>query len=789
MNIPLYKKQATCFEQAVLNKDGVVVGLQHGKCYKYASFPDEVQYSNFILSDHPKARFTNEMLWQHCKTFVDIDTTLTLKELGFDSRKDFISKFDKFIIQQFQNRLGIKVKKKQLLWSDSCRPGKTSFHLVINLEDWYWHNEDRSMLRNFMKAVAQESLYVEGFHTLQNKDGAYHQTSIIDLQVYGKNRLMRSLGCRKEGIKTCLLPVKGTLCQKNIIDHMIGVYETSELQRLKYNSQISSQVKPIDLSIVERIAQRNESRVTEITGGLIKCRNLNKQRCCSLTGKIHDSNHIYMINKREGIYLHCFACPGHQKLVHKWDTSTLFGTYGSYKNILKTYASSPDDVSLELVHRYFKESVVFIDNPNNCYYVVKENCPVNGFQNKLRHPQNIIVQNLFHKNSDVILKLSNQDKKVKFSDELARLCKTRQLPCYNDAQWIPFNSRTTFRPSIDSNVYNLFPGFALENVVCDWKSVNWKETNCFQLLFRNLCNENEESFNYLIHFLAHKLQKPFVKLPICHLWINSKPGTGKSSLQVLLSRLFATNHNENITLSYSNLNTFTGKFNSELKTNLWVSLEEMKDTGKIKYDNFLKDFVSNQNIFIEKKGVDRMYHMNYSTCMMFSNDCFVNKVNELDRRQVFYDCSDTDRNDKKFFDQLYSEFDSLPIMKAIYEFLVALEISEWNYRDIPENRTRDKLQQLSKDVNIRFIEYLLNTEFSYDTTRTLTQEQLYYEWGSFIESQGVQHYRRDQNYVCTMFELFLDINVSKDRDYTINRELMLNKLSQYSNKKSKKDKE
>ena len=43
-----YKKQAHCFEQAELNNDLIIVGVQHGKCYKYSSFSDEQAYSSYI---------------------------------------------------------------------------------------------------------------------------------------------------------------------------------------------------------------------------------------------------------------------------------------------------------------------------------------------------------------------------------------------------------------------------------------------------------------------------------------------------------------------------------------------------------------------------------------------------------------------------------------------------------------------------------------------------------------------------------------------------------------------
>jgi phage/plasmid-associated DNA primase len=260
--------------------------------------------------------------------------------------------------------------------------------------------------------------------------------------------------------------------------------------------------------------------------------------------------------------------------------------------------------------------------------------------------------------------------------------------------------------------------------------------------------------------------------------VAQKQGVGKSSLLVLLSRIFATNSQENICLSHNNLATFCGRFNAELSTNLWVALEELKADRK-KFDSFLKDFVSNSHILLEKKGQDRVFVSNYSTCLLFSNDLNVTRVDSLDRRQVFYECSDACRNDADFFSELYQEFDDPRIMKAIFMFLLSLDLSKWDYRVFPETQTRRKLQNISKNINHRFAEFILQTDLRDRKTLTCDRAELFMLWQQFIEDEGVVLCsKRDRNYVCNSFEISLEV-VLENGVYHLERAHLQNKLKEF----------
>ena len=759
--IVFHKRQAPCLESAQRNEDQVVFARElQGGGYEYASFSTEEQYANYILEGNT---FCNELLLRETHTYFDCDCPCSLSQLGF-SKDEFIAKFSKFIQEMFSKLLGIKVKKKQLRWSDSCRETKTSFHLVVALDDFYW--KDREQLKHFVERIRESSLYHRGFYSFLEKNNAYYKESIIDPKVYTKRRLFRTVGCCKTCNKIPLVPYKKRLTVKTILDHLVSVTDIEERQELTFQKTKKQKKEPLDLDLLEKIAREHGSTIHSTEGSLITCRNLEKERVCTLTGEKHLSNHCYLVRKRDGLHLFCHGCPGHSKIVHEFDNQTEFGTYESYKTLLKQ-----PDIDISVIQRYMRESIVFIDSPGDPHYVTTTSVPCDGFHNKLVGRGLVMCQNLFHRASDIILG------NLKFSAVLSDLAKRRALPCYNKTVWLPFSRRSKTQPTIDRNTMNLFPGFSLENVQCDWKNIKFEDTMCYQLLYRNLCNENSETFDYLVSSISHKLQKSFQKLPIAHVWAGSKPATGKSSLLTFLSRIFGVNQNQKTCISFSNISSFCNRFNHIMGSNLWISLEELKSNGKLReFDNYLKDFISNPFTIQEKKGVDKTYTRNFSTCLLFSNELNVVKCDSLDRRMVFYECSDKCRNDATFFTKLYAEFDDVPTMKAIFEYFLTKDIQDWNYRDLPVTKTRQKIITLSRDINLRFIEYLLKFEVLSDIE--IEKSELFMMWGQFTDCEGITHYRRDSNYVCSLLEMTLGIDAQNSR-YFMKRERLLEKLREY----------
>ena len=154
------------------------------------------------------------------------------------------------------------------------------------------------------------------------------------------------------------------------------------------------------------------------------------------------------------------------------------------------------------------------------------------------------------------------------------------------------------------------------------------------------------------------------------------------------------------------------------------------------------------------------------------------KCDQLDRRMVFYTCNNEVRNDKTFFDKLYAEFDSIPVMKSCFEYFMKLDISGWDYRKFPITKIRKKIIACSRDINLRFIKYLFKSVLLSPISH-ISRHELFMYWSEFVLEHGIQHYKRDLNFVCSSFELTMEVDYDeKNNAYELDRRDVSEKLRQ-----------
>ncbi len=758
-SVTTFKTLKPCLESATNNQDEVVCGIQNtGAGYSFTSFATQESFVNYLLSGAPDSKFANELLCGPTLSFFDFDAKCSLEELQWQTIKALVGFLTDFLQKSYKKYLNVTLKKKSFKWSNSTRPDKVSLHCVIQHADFFWSAERRCELKHFVQQLSKDSLNFQGLYTYEDIQGQLVKKTIFDPKIYSRNRLFRCLGCSKRQHNVPLTPFPSRpITLKLLLDHLVSVVDTDERTELRFKKQHTVHTsETLDKNVLESIAREHGATISKTEGCLIICKNLTKTRTCTLTGTVHEHNNCYMVKTHNELLFFCHGCPGKHKVVHTFSEASEFGTYESYKRLLCAWKKEHDSVTETLIRDYMKQSIVFIDQPGDPHYCTKTTVPCDGFKNKLFGKGIVQCQNLFARSSDIVLK--DGDDVLKFSSILADLSKTRELPSYNKTVWLPHCKRSKYRPVVDKNTLNVFPGFALTDVETDWKAVDFKKTHVYRLLFENLCNEKQDCYDYLERSIAMKLQKSWVKLPICHIWCGSKPGVGKSSLLTFLSRMFTVGMSENeICLSFSNIGSFCHRFNNCLSKNLWVSLEEVKSNGKLTdFDNYLKDFVSNPFVINEKKGIDKEYKRNYSTCLLFSNERTIVKCDSLDRRMVFYETGGKqNRNTAGFFDKLYAEFDSIPVMKACFEHFLAVDLEAWNYRQFPVTKIRKKIIACSRDINVRFGLFLYKSQGA--EVRLASAYEIYGDWEIFCDEHGVTHYRRDSNYVCSMLELTFDL--------------------------------
>ena len=110
------RTQAPVLQSRQQNKDEVVFVTSIGTTqFLYNTFPTQFDLAQFIMSDHPGAKYCNELLYGHtCVGYYDIDSTETLESLGFSSETEFIEKVTEFFKTNYKKYVGIELKNKHI---------------------------------------------------------------------------------------------------------------------------------------------------------------------------------------------------------------------------------------------------------------------------------------------------------------------------------------------------------------------------------------------------------------------------------------------------------------------------------------------------------------------------------------------------------------------------------------------------------------------------------------------------------------------------------------------------
>ena len=153
----MFRKQKDCLEQRAIAKDAIVFctfieGIRH-----YSSVADHDEYACYILSEESGSDYCNELLWSHTHSYCDLDCPHTLKALGF-TQTEFVEAFSDLLVSSFDKHLGVAITPNDCIWSCSTREGKTSYHVKIASNAFYW-------------PVSQRKTSMKTFWRLENTSG------------------------------------------------------------------------------------------------------------------------------------------------------------------------------------------------------------------------------------------------------------------------------------------------------------------------------------------------------------------------------------------------------------------------------------------------------------------------------------------------------------------------------------------------------------------------------------------------------------------------------------------
>ena len=212
-----------------------------------------------------------------------------------------------------------------------------------------------------------------------------------------------------------------------------------------------------------------------------------------------------------------------------------------------------------------------------------------------------------------------------------------------------------------------------------------------EFLHTVICNNNVALFDYLIHYLAHMLQRPHEKPGIMIVFLSGQ-GCGKGTFYKLLGRVWSRT-----TLQVCDINEVIGQFNAALERNYVVCMDEALFAGDKKSLDKLKSLVTEPKCRIEQKHQPSRSIDSYHRFFASSNhDHFVH-VDKDDRRFLFIRVSSVHKQDQIYFDAVNDALDDDAVIAAMMHDLANLDLTGFNIRKRPltEEHLSQRLQSLS----------------------------------------------------------------------------------------------
>lgn len=208
-------------------------------------------------------------------------------------------------------------------------------------------------------------------------------------------------------------------------------------------------------------------------------------------------------------------------------------------------------------------------------------------------------------------------------DEVERMLVTKFLN-----QEIEIYENIVFKPTskVDKLTYNIWKGWGVS-------PVNGDCSKFLNHLKENICNSDENLYEYFLDWMAHLVQKPEVKAYIPALVLRGNQGSGKGTFVSYLSGILDQSAFGHLTSK----ETFFNNFNSELSNKLLVFADEITWAGNHQEAAKLKTFISETSQRIEFKGKDAIYQDNFARLIISSNSDWVAPVEKGDRRYVVTD--------------------------------------------------------------------------------------------------------------------------------------------------------
>lgn len=230
--------------------------------------------------------------------------------------------------------------------------------------------------------------------------------------------------------------------------------------------------------------------------------------------------------------------------------------------------------------------------------------------------------------------------------------------------------------------YNMWQGFT-----CEAKPGAKHEL--FLSHMKNVvCGGQPVYYDYLIKWMARAVQKPDTQGEVAVVF-RGEMGAGKGTVAVEFGKIWGRHF-----LQIADPKHLVGSFNLHLRDAVIVFADEAFYAGDKKHESILKTLITEDLLAIEGKGKDIVTSRNYVHLMMSSNSNWVVPAGPNERRYLVLDVLPTRMRDFAYFEELRQSMNNGG-RENLLHFLLTLDISEFNVRNVPQTKGLQEQKLLS----------------------------------------------------------------------------------------------
>ncbi len=262
----------------------------------------------------------------------------------------------------------------------------------------------------------------------------------------------------------------------------------------------------------------------------------------------------------------------------------------------------------------------------------------------------------------------------------------------------------TFAPGQEvEGAYNLWKGYAVTALPGE------KHLSFLDHVRRNVCQNNDEHYAYLLGWMARAVQYPGEQGEVAVVLRGGK-GVGKSFVAEHFGRLFGRHY-----LKVSQPGHLVGNFNSHLRDVVVLFADEAFYAGDKKHASVLKDLITSDTLSIEAKGVDVEQSPNFVHLIMASNDEHVVPATGDERRFFVLDVGTEQQQNASYFKAIAADLEGGGYENLLHA-LLTYDLADFEVRTVPQtDALRDQKTETVSGIERLVFEMLERGELPFVT--------------------------------------------------------------------------